>query len=417
MDVLNRYTNRESEDAPSFSPHCAFTGSEGLDFSGFLPVLSPCQKYSGFVLVSSSDDLIEGDACLSAFSEEVSTFSGFTSDGNAAGPCTSGGGSSSGASSLSGEKYYINAGVEQDGSEQSGPAPFVPGEPVELAVALSSSPCCGEMEVRSLNLGNTLLPSPTPAIPAAVPVLDVGSEVVGQLVYHSTPVGNPGICSLPNFSPVPSGLPVPDFTSYQSSFSGFKLSYLDLQEEVLLETIQESLATQELEVARLQSFLSLTVQDHPVIDEIDPVTPPVYVDVATQTTRVSTPLCTIPEPDPALYPVNTRLVACNACEFSGFSVPNNSRTTPLRSRVSLSPLRQNLREAKDIMEEYRRRSRAPIRATHRPSLVDLPASELVIEVTPTGYHTRSRGAVDDLPNVQPRTLEFQSRNGEPEATQ
>jgi hypothetical protein len=414
MDVLNKYTNRESEDALSNNTS---TGSESLNFSGFLPVVSPSSSYSGFMLVSSSEDLVEEDTRLSVSFEEISPVSGFTSDGNDGSPCTSGGVGSSATSSLIVESYSINVGDIQGGSEYLVPVPFIPDEPVEVAVAQSQSPRCGEIEVSSPNLVKTLHPSPTPAIPAVESVLDVGCEVVGHLVYHSTPVGNPGTCSLPNLSPVPSGLPVPDFTSYQSSFSGFKLSYLDLQEGVLLETFQDSLATQELEVARLQGFLSLTVEDHPVIDEIAHVAPPVYVDVATQTTRVSTPLCGIPGPDHALDPVNTCLVACKGYEFSGFSAPNNSRSTPLRSRVSLSPLRQTLRDARDILEEYRRRSRARIRATHRPSLVDLPASELVIEVTPTGYQTRSRGAVDDLPNVQPRTLEFRSRNGEPEAAQ
>ena len=105
-------------------------------------------------------------------------------------------------------------------------------------------------------------------------------------------------------------------------------------------------------------------------------------------------------------------------EFDGFcAAPGQPdylrRLVIARARLSLSPIRTHLEEARSLIEEYRRRSRSRLLSTYRDNLSELPTSESVHDshdtiVQPVARETRSRGPVADLPYVQPRTLEYRS---------
>ena len=109
--------------------------------------------------------------------------------------------------------------------------------------------------------------------------------------------------------------------------------------------------------------------------------------------------------------------------FSNFSPasPTASGRDSLPKRKSLSPLKACVTQARLELEEFRRRSKArdhhrrAVRAEMFARLRSISRTDSIggtspRQATPVRPVTRSQGKVKDIPHVQPRTLEYKSRD-------
>jgi hypothetical protein len=100
--------------------------------------------------------------------------------------------------------------------------------------------------------------------------------------------------------------------------------------------------------------------------------------------------------------------------FSPHNIISKERVGLLRKRMSLSPVKAVLQDAKSAVEECRRRSRSRVvercRRIHelQQSNGSMNSSNSAIS-SPVRRQTRSRGTVLEYPNVQLKTLEFKTR--------
>ena len=93
------------------------------------------------------------------------------------------------------------------------------------------------------------------------------------------------------------------------------------------------------------------------------------------------------------------------------------RLLAARRRLSFSPVRKQLEEARELLDDYRRRSRDRahcIRRPNMPEVCQIPTpvrAPLLVESTPEylGPHTRSRGPVDTIDRALGSTVEFKRR--------